>query len=92
MALISVRNKEGTGDNDPPSTYSSWIEFWEKGKKMEAEDYGEFFCKNKAEVGGHVIKSGGGGKEYIIPICKSHNGFSSETDYVVWDTDLVPVT
>ena len=30
MSLIQVINKKGTGDNDPPKGFNSWLVYWEK--------------------------------------------------------------
>ena len=29
MAFIDVKNKKGTGDNNPPTGYTSWLDYWE---------------------------------------------------------------
>lgn len=92
MAFIEVKNKKGTADNDPPDGYDSWIDFWEKKKGKKASDCEAKLCTNRHDVGGHVIKSGEGGKEYILPICYDHNNKPETETYEAWESDLVPVT
>jgi hypothetical protein len=92
MAFIDVKNKKGTSDKMPPKGYTSWLDFWEKTKGKKATTCEALSCTGKSEVGGHVIKVGEGGKEYILPICYSHNNKSESETYQAWDTDLVPVS
>ena len=91
MAFVKVKNKKGTGNNPPPSGYTSWLAYWEskKGKGKGCEVLG---CSGSADVGGHVIKSGDGPKEYILPLCSSCNNKSETVEFEAWDGDLVPVT
>ena len=91
MALINVKNKKGTGGNRPPAGCTSWLDFWERKKGKKATTCEAGFCTGTAEVGGHVIKAGQGGKEYILPICKGHNNRSETEAYEAWESDLVPV-
>ena len=91
MAYIKVRNKKGTSSKTPPSGYSSWLEYWEHKKGEKARGCKARGCNGSADVGGHVIKSGHGGKEYILPICNSCNALSEREEYTAWEGDLVPV-
>jgi len=91
MGYLDVKNKKGTSGNTPPSGYSSWLDFWEKKKGKKATICEAKSCQEKPDVGGHVIKAGQGGKEYILPICHSHNNMSESEIYSAWESDLVPV-
>ena len=91
MSFIDVRNKKGTSDKVPPSGYSSWLAFWEKKRGKKATKCEVMSCKGSADLGGHVIKAGEGGKEYILPMCTSCNNKSESENFKAWDTDLVPV-
>ena len=90
MAYINVKNKKGT-TSPPPPGYSSWLDFWEKKKGKKATICEARGCSGKPDVGGHVIKAGEGGKEYILPICYAHNNLSETEIYQAWESDLVPV-
>lgn len=92
MAFIDVKNKKGTSGNKPPAGYTSWLDFWEKKKGKSATQCEAMLCKGSADVGGHVIKSGKGGKEYILPLCSSHNNKSEDVVFQAWENDLIPVT
>ncbi|WP_299114340.1 hypothetical protein [uncultured Winogradskyella sp.] len=92
MGYIHVKNKKGTANNNPPNGYSSWLDFWEKKKGKKATICEARYCNGTPDVGGHVIKAGQGGKEYILPICYSHNNKSENEEYEAWESDLVPVT
>lgn len=92
MGFIDVKNKKGTSSNTPPPGYSSWLDFWEKKKGKKATKCEAMSCSGNADVGGHVIKAGQGGKEYILPICYSHNNLSESEVYKAWEDDLVPVS
>lgn len=91
MSYINVKNKKGTSTNNPPSGYSSWLEFWEKKKGKKATVCEAKSCSGNADLGGHVIKSGEGPKEYILPICYKHNNKPEDEVYQAWYTDLIPV-
>lgn len=91
MPFIEVKNKNNTSNKIPPSGYSSWLDFWEKSKGKNASKCEVLACKGKADVGGHVIKTGEGNKEYILPLCYTCNNQSDETTFTVWDADLVSV-
>jgi hypothetical protein len=91
MTYIKIRNKKGTGGDTPPRGYSSWLEYWEKNKNKKATLCEAKLCYNPADVGGHVIKSGMGSEEYILPICHKCNSRSEEEEFEAWNNDLVPV-
>ena len=85
-----VKNKKGTSDKKPPAGYSSWIDFWEKKTKRKTKSCLALLCSNGCDVGGHVIVDGEGGKEYILPICQSHN--QKDDSFFAFTSDLVPVS
>jgi len=91
MAFIEVKNKKGTADKTPPAGYSSWLDFWEKKKGKKTTTCEVSGCNGNPDLGGHVIKSGEGSKEYILPICTSCNKKPDDEVFKAWDTDLVPV-
>jgi hypothetical protein len=92
MSYISVKNKKGTSDQKPPVGYTSWLDFWEKKKGKKATECEARYCNGNADLGGHVIKAGEGGKEYILPLCYSHNNLPEDKVFEAWESDLVPVT
>lgn len=89
MAL--VKNIKGSSDNNPPSGYSSWREYWEVNKKRKFSFCSCTTCSKDAEVGGHVKKVYGSNEWYIVPICTRHNNFSYTDSYEVKDEDLLRV-
>jgi hypothetical protein len=91
MAYIDVKNKKGTSDKNPPSGYTSWLDFWEKKKGKKATKCEVMSCNGSADLGGHVIKSGEDGKEYILPMCTKCNNKPDNETFKAWDSDLVPV-
>lgn len=91
MAYINIKNKKGTSSKTPPAGYTSWLDFWEKKKKKKATTCEALHCNGSPDVGGHVIKSGEGAKEYILPICYDHNNNPETETYQAWDGDLVSV-
>ena len=92
MGSIKVKNKVGTADNPPPSGCSSWLDFWEQEKGKKATECEVLGCSGTPDVGGHVIKSGEGSKEYILPLCSACNNKPDGEEFMVWEADLVPVT
>ncbi len=92
MAYIDVKNKKGTSPNNPPPGNTSWLDFWEKKKGTKATRCEVQNCRGSADLGGHVIKSGGGSKEYILPMCYSCNNKPDDEVFRAWEDDLVPVT
>ena len=91
MAFVGVKNKKGTADKTPPAGYESWLAFWEKKKGKKATRCEVLTCGGSPDLGGHVIKAGEGGKEYILPMCTSCNNKPEDEFFKVWDNDLVPV-
>jgi hypothetical protein len=91
MSFIDVKNKKGSAYKDPPAGYSSWLDFWEKKKGKKADVCEVMSCKGNPDVGGHVIKSGEGGKEYILPMCFKCNNKPEDEVFKAWENDLVPV-
>lgn len=89
MAL--VKNINGSVDNNPPSGYSSWREYWEQKMGRKFSNCSCLSCAKKAEVGGHVKKVYGSNEWYIVPICYSHNSSANTSSYEVRDADLLPV-
>lgn len=92
MAYINVKNKKGTSNNNPPVGFSSWLDFWETKKGKKATICEVKHCNGNPDVGGHVIKAGQGSKEYILPLCYSHNNKPETETFEAWESDLVPVT
>jgi hypothetical protein len=91
MPFIKLKNKNVTTGKTPPSGNSSWLEFWETEKDEEAATCEVRGCDGEPDVGGHVIKSGEGGKEYILPICYGCNNKPDGEEFEGWEYDLVPV-
>lgn len=91
MNFIDVKNKKGTSDKTPPTGYSSWLGFWEAKKGKKANKCEVLHCSGKPDVGGHVIKVGEGGKEYILPICYGCNNKPDNEVFRAWEGDLVSV-
>lgn len=91
MGYIAVKNKKGTSNNNPPGGYSSWLDFWEKKKGKKANTCEVKTCKGDPDVGGHVIKSGQGSKEYILPMCYTCNNKPDNEIFEAWESDLVSV-
>ncbi|AWH87074.1 hypothetical protein [Limnobaculum parvum] len=91
MSFILVKNKNNTTGKTLPTGYTSWLDFWEKSKRKKALVCERMLCKNTAEVGGHVIKSGEGNKEYILPLCKDCNHTSNIEEFKAWESDLIAV-
>lgn len=92
MVYIKVKNKKGTSEKDPPAGYTSWLNFWERKKGRRATQCEVRSCRGSADLGGHVIKVGEGGKEYILPMCYSCNNKPEDEVFEAWEDDLVPVT
>ena len=91
MSFIKLKNKNGTAKKKPPSGCSSWLAFWEKEKGQEATTCEVLGCSGDPDVGGHVIKSGEGGKEYILPMCYDCNNKPDGEEFEGWESDLVSV-
>ncbi len=91
MAYIKIRNNSNTSEKGPSSGYISWLDFWENMKDKQATKCEVNSCSGKSELGGHVIKEGTGGKEYILPMCYKCNNKPDGEAFEVWDENLVPV-
>ncbi|NLB65156.1 MAG: hypothetical protein GX803_01630 [Lentisphaerae bacterium] len=91
MSYIVIKNKKGTVEKLPPSGYTSWLDFWERQKGQRAYQCKTIPCDGPADVGGHVIKSGEGGKEYILPLCYECNNKPDDTSFYARESDLVSV-
>lgn len=91
MAFIKVKNKNNTTGKTPPSGYKSWLDFWEDKKGKKATTCEVLACGGKPDVGGHVIKSGDGGKEYVLPMCYSCNNKPDGEEFKAWENDLISV-
>ena len=91
MSFIDVKNKKDTSNTTAPAGYASWLDFWEKKKGKKATKCEVMGCAGTPDLGGHVIKAGEGGKEYILPMCYSCNNKPENEAFKAWDTDLVPV-
>ncbi|WP_340621371.1 hypothetical protein [Xenorhabdus siamensis] len=86
MSYIKVKNNK-----NPPTGYNSWLDFWENKKGKKAEECESRRCSGSADIGGHVIRSGDGNREYILPLCSSCNNTSNTDEFEAWDADLIPV-
>lgn len=91
MGYLAIKNKKGTADKTPPTDASSWLDFWEKKKGKKANICEVKGCMEDPEVGGHVIKSGEGSKEYILPMCYGCNNKPDDESFQVWEIDLISV-
>ena len=94
MSYILVKNKNNTAEKTPPVGYCSWLDFWEKKRGWKATVCERLECDETKElVGAHVIKSGEGSKEYILPLCKGSkcNHPSNTDEFKAWDNDLIAV-
>lgn len=89
--LVTVKNLNGTKDNEPPLGYDSWIEYWETKVGHKAIQCGKLGCKTKNNlVGAHVKKvDNNDDKHYIIPLCKGCNNLRNE-NFIIY-SELVPV-
>ena len=92
MSLIKLKNKKGTSNKNPPSNCSSWLDFWEKQKDQKVTTCQVHNCNGNSDVGGHVIKTGEGSKEYILPMCYRCNNKPDGEVFEGSDSDLVSVT
>ena len=67
------------------SNCGTWLTHWEKYSTYSADKCSILNCKNDAEVGAHVLRpyaktENYKNRPYIIPMCKTHNGKSSEDE------------
>lgn len=89
MSTVKVKNKKGTSDDELPRGCVSWKDYWEakSGKRWPSKCCVEN-CKNKAEVGAHVYKTGESEMVYIIPMCNEHNNYN-KTEVISVDKDYL---
>lgn len=79
---IEVKNANGTSRFNPPTGYSSWLEYWENMSKKSLSTKEQYSCSccdqatSKGDFcGAHVQKTNSSSREmYIIPICRRCNG------------------
>ena len=81
---MRVKNINGTADNNPPSGYVSWREWYSSRTGRWPNSCGCILCREQPTVGAHVKKVGSTDNSwYIIPLCKFHNNqFGEELDVV----------
>lgn len=92
--MVTVHNLNGTSDNLPPSSSSSWREWWEGKKGRKFSKCSRYGCNRQALVGAHVQKASpeASDKWYIVPLCQQCNRRPSEERFNVEDNDLQSVT
>lgn len=80
--MITVRNIRGTSDSQ-----GAWLARW---KEVNGKTPSESVhccvqgCPHRATDGAHVTKSYTGMRQYIVPMCHSHN-LTYDTDLSVYD-------
>lgn len=89
MEFIKIKNAKGTADKTPPTGHKNWLDFWERKRGKKTTRCEVLLCNGSPDLGGHVIKAGAGGKEYILPMCYSCN--NKDDVFEAWDSDLVSV-
>lgn len=75
--MISIKNIKGTGDQD-----GSWLNAWRSYHGLRSNAHVDCCVKDCGETatdGAHVMVSGNGLKQFIVPMCHSHN-----LTYDVW--------
>ena len=87
--MARVVNKKCTSNDNPPSGYDSWKDYWEKSMGRRFSTCSCTECFNSAEVGGHVIRVGDISTTFIVPICFEHNNYRNDEPYYVHDNDLL---
>lgn len=86
---VEVKNLNGTTNNSPQNSCSSWKEWWEKQMNREFGYCSCRNCFNLAEVGAHVKKVNGGNEWYIVPLCKECN--AKIDNFYVSEYDLAKI-
>jgi hypothetical protein len=81
---VTVTNANGTADRTC-SNCGTWLAHWENYSTYSAHKCSILNCNNDAEVGAHVLRPYANNQDYkkrpyIIPMCKTHNGKSSEEE------------
>jgi hypothetical protein len=85
---MQVQNIPGTGDDEPPSGFASWKDFY-KSHHLWPKMCRIHGCTRKKLHGGHVNILGVRG-DWIIPICARHN-HPSETEEMSVNANTVAV-
>jgi len=67
----------------------NWLKHWEKLSGRKQRLCPEINCDNPATVGVRVMKDGGDGRWYIIPLCHAHGALSGQELEVVEAATLV---
>lgn len=90
--MVKVKNLNGTSDNNPPSPYLTWKEWWEDKKGRKVGICSCEGCLNRAEVGAHVQKANVSDRKwYIVPLCTRCNVSKKNVEFSVNENDLEPV-
>ena len=69
--MITVKNIHGTGDSK-----GDWLEKWKAANGYRPSDSVHCCvqgCPYRATDGAHVMKDGSGKRQFIVPMCHSHN-------------------
>ncbi len=91
MGFVDVKNKPGADGKPPPPGYASWLDFWQSKKGKKAGKCQVMLCGGKPDIGGHLVKTGEGGKTYILPMCHACNSRLGTEALRAWDADLIPI-
>ena len=89
--MSTFYNATGTGENEPPRGFDSWVEFWTQQKGYNG--CCEVGCnKTRGLVGAHVHKVGtcrrGYNQEmYILKLCDEHNQATGQLRTKSFDQD-----
>ena len=89
--IVKVKNLNNTGDNNPPSGFDSWLDWWEDKKCRLARKCSNTNCNGDAEVGAHVKYVDYNNQWFITPLCKKCNNMSSDIEFSVSTNDLEPI-
>ena len=87
--MITVYNKIGTSNENPPSGYNTWKEYWEDKKRRKFQKCSNLACNNDAEVGAHVYPNYSHDTIYIVPLCKECNYIYNQSPMNVEQIDLL---
>jgi hypothetical protein len=88
---MKVKNLNGTTDNKK-CPCGSWLDHWKNNTGDDSPFCAVAACPREAVDGGHVKKKGDDNTQYIVPLCKTHNGKHGEELDLLAGTELVPVT
>lgn len=90
---VEVKNRKGSGDEEPPAGFDSWKEFWEEESEETFDQCACKGCNNGATDGAHVIKVDSKDKKsYIVPLCHRCNKKPVSESFEVPREWLVPVS